>query len=440
MAREYPNDLEKEKKLLSAMMLEGGRIIPEVTAILKPQALYREEHKIIFRAIVNAYNNNPGVPIDILMVEDELERHKELEKVSRLYLFALLEYEFTTARAVKFAQDIKEKARLRYLIESCEEMMYSCYEEQTTAAELVAEFEGKMSKVTSTLTTEATPLNDILKQTYEEAKIRREKGGRLLGLSTGFLDLDRLTGGLKRSDLIILAARPSMGKTALALNIAINAALEVPVGIFSLEMSKIQLGQRILSSESNVLMSAISTGQFEDSEQGEMLDGMSRLYDRAVYIDDTGGLTLNELLMRSRRLKQNHNVGLIVIDYIQLLTTGKSRENRVQEVSEISRGLKMLARELDIPVLALSQLNRGVELRADKRPQLSDLRESGSIEQDADIVMFLYREEYYDRDNADVKNLSEVLVSKNRNGLTGKMQLTFIGEKCTFYNYTTRCL
>ena len=429
-----PENLEAEKKLISALMLgrsDAAEVISHAGEELKPEEFYREEHRCIFRAIVNL--NGQGIVPDVLTIEDELTRTGEIKKVRRDYLFALIDYEFTTTRVDKYIKMIKETAQRRQLIRLGEELVDDAGNEGKDIVEVLSTFETKMLAATENESAKSTDLNSLLATTYEEAVKRRKTGGELLGASTGLLMLDRLTCGLKKTDLLILAARPSMGKTALGLNIALNAAREVPVAIFSLEMSAIQLGQRILSMTSGVGLSEISTGQFDDYDEDYMMDSMASIYEtrkRVEIIDDT--LTLAELRMRARRLKRKYDVGLIVIDYIQLIIGDKSyKGNRVQEVSDISRQLKAMAKELNVPVLALSQLNRGAEMRADKRPLLSDLRESGSIEQDADIVMFIYRDAYYNEDS-EQKNIAEINIAKNRNGATGRCSLYFDGSKCRF--------
>ena len=426
--------MEMEKKLLSALMLgreNDGEVISRVAEQLKPEEFYREENRCIYRAIVTL--NTAGVVPDVLTIADELTRTGELKKVRRDYLFALIDYEFTTLRVDKYVKTIKETAQRRELVRIGEELSYLAGDETKDIKEVISTHEGKLTLATVQEPATSTDLTSLLETTWREAVQRRSTGGQLLGASTGLIQLDRLTCGLKKTDLLVLAARPSMGKTALAMNIALNAAREVPVGIFSLEMSAGQLGQRILSMTSGVNISAIATGDFDDTDQENMLTELAALAGNRKHveiIDDT--LTLSELRMRARRLKRKYDVGLIVIDYIQLIIGDKTyKGNRVQEVSDISRQLKAMAKELNVPVLALSQLNRGAEQRADKRPLLSDLRESGSIEQDADIVMFIYRDAYYNEET-ERQNVAEIHVAKNRNGATGRCNLYFDGSKCRF--------
>lgn len=429
-----PENVEAEKKLISALMLsrsDAPDVIAHVGEQLKAEEFYREEHRCIYRAILTLHKQ--GVVPDVLTIEDELTRTGELKKIRREYLFALIDYEFTTVRVDKYVKIIKESAQRRELVRLGEELAYHAGDETKDIKEVLSDLESKMLKATAPDITTTTTLQTLLETTWREAVERRKTGGQLLGASTGLIQLDRLTCGLKKTDLIILAARPSMGKTALAMNIAINAAKEVPVGIFSLEMSAGQLGQRILSMTSGVKASAIATGNLDDEDEETMLLEMAGLLDARKHVEiDDGTLTMAELRMRARRMKRKHDVGLIVIDYIQLIIGDKSyKGNRVQEVSDISRQLKAMAKELNVPVLALSQLNRGAEIRADKRPLLSDLRESGSIEQDADIVMFIYRDAYYNEDS-ERQNVAEIHVAKNRNGATGRCNLYFDGSRCRF--------
>lgn len=427
-------NVDAEKKLLSALMLgktDSADVIASVSEKLKAEEFYREEHRCIYRAIVTL--NSQGVVPDPLLVADELTRTDELKKVRRDYLFALIDYEFTTVRVDKYVKIIKETAQRRQLARLGDEITYLASDESKEVSEVLSTLESKMTLMTSSDAAAATELNALMETTYQEARLRRQVGRALLGASTGLIQLDRLTCGLKKTDLIIIAARPSMGKTALALNIALSAAREVPVGIFSLEMSASQLGQRIMSRTSGVALNKIAVGDLDDDDEAAMMLGMAELSDNlkpVTIIDNT--LTLSELRTQARRLKRKYGVGLIVIDYIQLIIGDKAyKGNRVQEVSDISRQLKAMAKELDVPILALSQLNRGAEMRADKRPLLSDLRESGSIEQDADIVMFIYRDAYYNEDS-ELKNVAELSVAKNRNGAVGRCNLYFDGSRCLF--------
>ena len=431
--RERPADIDMEKKLLSALMLKGGEVIPEVAELISAEDFYREEHKLIYRAILAVADT--GVPVDVILVEGELRRTGDIVKVTVEYLLRLMDCEFSTARATTYAKQIRDKAQLRRLIDMCAALADKAYSEQYSATELIPEFSSMLLETCADKEIGLESVKDIAISTYERVQaISRIQG--LTGVPTGFIELNRITNGLQKSELILLAARPAMGKTALALNIAQNAARRgKSVALFSLEMSKAQLGVRLLSATSGVEAKKLNSGDLNDSETRDVLGAMGFIGDLPLYVDDTAGLSVASLRMKARRFKQEHGLDLIVVDYLQLMQSAV-RDNRVQEISEISRGLKLLARELDIPILALSQLNRSVEMRADKRPQLSDLRDSGSLEQDADIVMFLYRDEYYNRDDETNANIAELIIAKNRNGATANIRMYFDKERTLFGDLT----
>lgn len=435
MSREWPQAIEMEKKLLSAMMLKESTVIPTVATILTAADFYREEHKLIYRALLEIYGR--GTPPDVLLVEEELRKKGEFVKVSRKYLYSLVDYEWTTSRAETYAKTIKDKATLRRLIEVAEETIEDAYEESEDVEDILEIAAKKIFAITTqNKTTDFEGLSSITQKSLDRIKDITNNPEKMQGIPTGFLDLERVLNGLQRSDMIILAARPSMGKTALALNIAKNAARKGNVvAIFSLEMGKEQLAKRLLATESGVNSQRINRGELDYNEMEQLLLAVDRLSKLKVYIDDNGGQTILEIRSKARRLAHEVGLDLIVIDYLQLMT-GRRAENRQQEISDISRNLKTLARELDVPILALSQLSRSVELRAEKKPQLSDLRESGSLEQDADIVMFLYREEYYNREESDKANVAEVIIAKNRNGPTTAINLYFDKETMRFENLT----
>ena len=436
MSREFPQAIEMEKKLLSAMMLKESRVIPTVSAMLDANDFYREEHKLIYRALLRVYGR--GTPPDPLLLEQELKRSGELEKISHRYLFSLIDYEFTTSRAEEHAKIIKEKAQLRRLIESCEAIIEASYEEKYPIEELLEISEKKIFSIaTKSKTTDFEDLGSIVQRALERIQNINKHPEELEGVKTKIIGLDKLLNGLQKSDLILLAARPSMGKTALALNIAKNAAtLGKRVAVFSLEMSKGQLAKRLLSTASGVNSQYLNIGNVSDNDIDLLVQATDELSGLKMFIDDTAGQTLLEMRSKIRRLAHEVGLDLIVIDYLQLMQGGK-QENRQQEISEISRSLKALAREMDVPILALSQLSRSVELRAEKKPQLSDLRESGSLEQDADIVMFLYRDEYYNRDDESNQNTAELIIAKNRNGPTTAINLYFDKETMFFGDLTT---
>lgn len=436
---EMPNDVEIEKKLICAMLLKEGSIIPRVATLVSEEDFYRTENRLIFRAMLNIYNR--GVPPDLLLVENELRRMNAIKKVSRFYLFSLTDLEYTTARAEAQAKEIHDKAILRRLIMSGEEIIDEAQDPRNTVDTVLDSAEKKILSVTTRSNdSDFEALDVVLQKTFERIQFIHNHPNSLAGVTTGLIDLDRVMNGLQKSDLILLAARPSMGKTALALNIAANAARSGKVVmLFSLEMSKIQLGNRLLSSESGVDSHKMNTGGLTNEDINLLINSMTEMERMKLFIDDTAGITLLEMRSKSRRLKFDQGLDLIVIDYLQLMQGGHSRlseQNRQQEISEISRNLKALAREMNVPVLALSQLSRSVEMRAEKKPQLSDLRESGSLEQDADIVMFLYRDEYYNRDAEDNKNLAELIIAKNRNGPTTSVRLQFQKEIMRFQNFT----
>ena len=425
---------ELEKKLLSALMLDEGLAIPYVSTILNADDFYRPEHRLIFRALQNL--SGRGTPLNILLVENELRQSGDLVRVSRKYLFSLLELEYTTARAEIYAKIIKDKSVLRKLTDAGHAISEEAQAEREPVEKILEAAERRILSVSTEQNRAGFEvLKEIMLRTFEKINEKMNHPNEILGVTSGLMDLDKVLNGFQKSDLILLAARPSMGKTALALNIALNAALkEKSVGIFSLEMSKTQLGSRLLSTRSGVNGQYLNTGNINDSDLNAVIDAVNELSNLKMHIDDTAGMGLLELRSKARRLKHERGLDLVIIDYLQLMQ-GSGAENRQQEISEISRGLKGLARELDVPILALSQLSRSVELRAEKKPQLSDLRESGSLEQDADIVMFLYREEYYNRETEN-ENIAELIIAKNRNGPTTSVRLQFQKEIMRFGDLT----
>ena len=428
-----------EKKLLSAMMLKNGEAIPTIVGIVNEEDFYRPEHQLIFRALVNIYSR--GTPPDILLLEQELMRMNEYDRINRKYLFALIDQEFTTARAEAHAVAIRDKAILRRLISAGEEIADQAQNERNDVKELLEDAERRILSVSSKMNqTGFEIMSSILQKAFERIQHIHNHPEDMEGVTTGLVDLNKITNGLHKADLILLAARPSMGKIALALNIAVNAArAKNKVVIFSLEMSKVQLGNRLLSTASGVNSFYLNTGNLTDEDMNKLINALQELEYMKLFIDDTPGITLLEMRSRARRTKHEYGLDLIVIDYLQLMQGGTSRlaeQNRQQDISEISRNLKALARELDVPILALSQLSRSVEMRAEKKPQLSDLRESGSLEQDADIVMFLYRDEYYNRDEAENENIAELIIAKNRNGPTTSIRLQFQKDIMRFGDLT----
>lgn len=438
LREESPQVIEMEKFVLGAMLLKDGEIIPTIVSILKTEDFYRPEHRIIFDAILKVYSRK--VIPNILTLVEQLRASNDLKRIGIEYVLGITEVAHTTAYAEDYAGIIKEKSILRNLIRASEEIIQEAEAAQNPLNDILDSAERKIFSVTSqNETSEFEALTPILQRSFDRIRRALDDPQGITGVPTKFSDFDKLTSGLQKSDLILLAARPSMGKTALALTIAMNAALaNNTVAIFSLEMSKEQLGHRLLSSYSSINSQKLSTGTLDSNEFSELVDTLKYLTKAKLYIDDTAGISILELRSKARKIKNEYGLDLIVIDYLQLMqgTPRKGADyNRQQEISEISRSLKALARELKVPILALSQLSRSVELRADKRPMLSDLRESGSLEQDADIVMFLYREEYYDKETEN-SNLAELVIAKNRNGPTTTVNLQFERDCMRFGSFT----
>ena len=417
-------------------MLTDRDAVISAIEVLKEDAFYREDNKAIFKAIVNLYSKSE--PIDIITVKSELVENGNLERIGGLeYLAELPERVPTTANVEKYIKIVDEKAMLRRLINSANELVALGYNETENVDTIMDMAEKNIFDLAQKKNTKGyTPIKDVLVESFAELEKLYNQKGKLSGISTGFIDLDYKTAGLHNSDLIIIAARPAMGKSAFAINIATNAAImsNLPVAIFNLEMSKEQVGNRILCSEAMVDSNKVRTGQLDDDDWMKLASTLGRLSEAPIYIDDTPGISIMEVRAKCRKLKLEKNIGLVVIDYLQLVQgSGKKNSSREQEISEISRSLKILAKELDIPVIALSQLSRGAEKRDDKRPMLSDLRESGAIEQDADIVMFLYRDDYYN-ENSEKKNIAEVILAKHRGGSTGTVDLAWMGSYTKFAN------
>jgi replicative DNA helicase len=429
-----PHNLEAEMSVLGCLMLDKDAII-KIGDVIHPDDFYEARNKIIYEAMVELFQKN--VTIDILTLTNLLEEKKVLDKVGgSSYLTEVVNTVPSAANVTHYAFIVRKKGTLRRLISSSGEITNLAFSEDGEIEKILDTAEQKLFSVSQKhLKQNFVSITSVLHSTFERIdELHREKG-KLRGLPTGFLDLDKLLGGLQKSDLVVLAARPSMGKTSLALDLMRNIAVsaKVPVGIFSLEMSKDQLVDRLLSSQSDVNLWKIRTGNLNDEDFERIGEAMGTLSEAPIFIDDAAGSNIMEVRTKARRLQMEHNVGLIVVDYLQLME-GRSQENRVQEVSEISRALKILARELNVPVLALSQLSRGVENRPDKVPQLSDLRESGSIEQDADVVMFIYREDMYKGKDSKRPNIAELHIKKHRNGPTGQVDLYFDADKTSFRN------
>ncbi|MDO5556759.1 MAG: replicative DNA helicase [Clostridia bacterium] len=432
-----PHDIEAEQAVLGSMLTDKDAVISAIGKI-EPDDFYREDNKNIYIAIMNLYNR--AEPIDIITLKAELVSLGKFESVGGLeYLVQLQDRVPTTTNVLRYIKIVEEKSVVRNLIKTSNELISLGYDETQSIEDTLENAEKKIFNIMQGRNQQGySPIKDILVESFVELEALYNQKKTITGVSTGFIDLDNKTSGFHESELILVAARPSMGKTAFALNIATNAALkeQVPILIFSLEMSKSQMVNRIWSSESMVDSNKIRTGRVEDEDWIKLTNASGELSEvNNIYIDDTPGITINEIRAKSRKLKLEKNIGMIIIDYLQLVQ-GSSRRvmgNREQEIAEISRSLKILAKELSIPVVALAQLSRAPEQRPDHRPMLSDLRESGSIEQDADVVMFLYRDDYYDKDS-EKKNIAEVIMAKNRSGSIGTVELLWLANYTKFVN------
>ena len=430
-----PHDIEAEQAVIGSMLTDSDAVMAAVEK-LRAESFYREDNKLIFEAIVNLYNRSE--PVDLVTVKDELSSMGNFEKVGGFEYLAILPDKVPTTANVQKYIDIVEKATLRKLIKTANEIIDLGYNPTEDVEDIMAGAEKKIFDIIQNKNQKSyTPIKDVLIESFTKLEELYNQKSKITGVPTGFVDLDDKTAGLHGSDLILIAARPAMGKTAFALNIAANAAIRsnTPVAIFNLEMSKDQLVNRILCIEAMVDSNKIMTGKLEEDDWSKLASVVGPISDSGIYIDDTPGISIMEIRTKCRKLKMEKNIGLIVIDYIQLIQGSNNRKNgsREQEIAEISRSLKILAKELNVPVIALSQLSRAVEQRPDHRPMLSDLRESGSIEQDADIVMFLYRDDYYNPDSEE-KDISEVIIAKHRAGSTGTVKLLWMGNYTKFVN------
>ena len=432
-----PHDVEAEQAILGCMLTDKESVISAIE-VLRPDSFYRDDNRLIFQSIIDLYSKSQ--PIDVITVKADLNDKGALERVGGLEYLAGLTEKFTTSANIdKYISIVDEKATHRNLIQTANELVSLGYDESEEVTSIMDMAEKKIFDLSARKNSKGySKLNDVLIETYAKLEELYNAKGRISGITTGFLDLDNKTSGLHNSDLVIIAARPAMGKSAFAINLATNVALiaKVPTVICSLEMSKDQVGNRILCSEAMVDSNKLRTGQLEDEDWVKLASTLSRLSEAPIYIDDTAGISIMEIRAKCRKLKIEKNIGLVVIDYLQLIQgSGGKNATREQEISEISRSLKILAKELDIPVIALSQLSRGVEKREDKRPMLSDLRESGAIEQDADIVSFLYRDDYYNKDS-EKKNICEIILAKHRGGSTGTVDLAWLPSYTKFANLT----
>ncbi len=434
-----PHDIEAEQAIIGSMLTDRDAVIASIE-VLKEEDFYREDNKAIYRAILNLYNR--AEPIDIITVKAELESMGKFEKIGGLeYLAELPEKVPTTANANKYIKIVEEKSTLRNLIKTANEIIELGYNPTEEVEDIMEGAEKKIFNIMQNRTQKSyTPIKDALVESFTKLEELYNKKQHITGIPSGFTELDYKTAGFHGSELILIAARPAMGKTAFALNIATNAALKgnTPVALFSLEMSKEQLVNRILCSESMVDSNKVRTGKLNEDDWTKLAGAIGPLSEAEIYIDDTPGINIMEIRAKCRKLKLEKNIGMIVIDYLQLIQgSGRRLGSREQEISEISRSLKILAKELDVPVIALSQLSRAAEQRLDHRPMLSDLRESGAIEQDADIVMFLYRDDYYNQDS-EKKDIAEVIIAKHRGGSTGTIELLWLGSYTKFVNLERR--
>ncbi len=433
-----PQSIEAEQSVIGGLLIDNNRW-DQIADIVTLTDFYRKEHRLVFSAIASLSHENS--PADVVTVAELLEKHHELDHVGGLaYLGSLANNTPSAANIVAYAKIVREKAVMRQLVTAAGEITDTVYSaEGRNATELLDRAEQTILNISEKGAHRLggfEPLKSLLTKAVDRIDMLFHSDSSLTGISTGFKDLDDLTSGMQDSDLVILAGRPSMGKTSLAINMAENAAVGEGkhVAIFSMEMPGEQLAMRMLSSLGRIDGHKIRTGKLDDDDWPRLMSAMTMLSEAPIYIDDTPGLSPMELRARARRLKREHGLDMIIIDYLQLMESGESSENRATEISAITRQMKNLAKELKVPVLTMSQLNRSLENRPDKRPIMSDLRESGAIEQDADVILFIYRDEVYDEDSPD-KGTAEIIIGKQRNGPTGTIRLTFLGRYTKFENY-----
>ncbi|WP_078593350.1 replicative DNA helicase [Evansella clarkii] len=437
--RTPPQNIEAEQAVIGAIFIDDQALVT-ASERLAPEDFYRAAHQRIFTVMLTL--SQRGEPVDLVTVTSELQTKKWLEEVGGVsYLSDLANAVPTAANVGYYSQIVEEKSLLRRLIRVATNIATDGYAADEDVDAILNDAEKTILEVSQKKNSGAfIPIKDVLVEAFDRIEMLQNSAGEITGIPTGFNELDRITAGFQRNDLIIVAARPSVGKTAFALNISQNVATKTDenVAIFSLEMGADQLVMRMLCAEGNIDAQRLRTGKLEDEDWEKLTMAMGSLSKAGIYIDDTPGVKVNEIRAKCRRLKQERGLGMIMIDYLQLIQgDARSSEGRQQEVSEISRSLKGLARELEVPVIALSQLSRGVESRQDKRPMMSDIRESGSIEQDADIVAFLYRDDYYDRES-EKKDIIEIIIAKQRNGPVGTVELAFVKEYNKFVNLERR--
>ena len=435
IAKIPPHDIEAEQAVIGSMLTDKDAVIDAIET-LKINDFYRDDNKYIYEAIINLYNR--ADPIDIITVKAELVEMGKFEAIGGLeYLASLPDKVPTTANIEKYIKIVEEKAMLRALIKTANELISLGYAETEEVENIMDQAEKKIFEVIQSRNQKGySEMKDILVEAFSDIEKLYNQKTPTTGIPTGFIELDRITAGLHNSDLVLVAARPAMGKSAFVLNIAANVAIKAktPVVIFSLEMSKKQLVNRMLCSEAMVDSQKVKTGDINEDDWIKLATALGPLSEAQIFIDDTAGITAMEIRAKCRKLKLEKNLGLVIIDYLQLIQgSGKKSNNREQEISEITRSLKILAKELDVPVIALSQLSRAADQRTDHRPVLSDLRESGAIEQDADIVMFIYRDDYYNPET-EYKNVAEIIIAKHRSGSVGKVDLLWQGDYTKFVN------
>ena len=427
-----PQDIEAEQAVIGSMLTDQDAVSSAIET-LKPEDFYREDNKIIYEAILNIYNR--AEPIDIITLKAELSSMNKLEAVGGLEYIAVLPDKVpTTANVDRYIKIVEEKAMLRNLIKTANEILNMGYEPTEEPERVMDLAEKKIFDVMQKKSQKGyTPIKDVLVESFAKLEELYNQKQHVTGVPTGFIDLDRMTAGLHGSEFILIAARPAMGKSAFNIGAYAATRANIPVAIFSLEMAKDQVANRILCSEALVDSNAVRTGELTDEDLSKLAETSGELSQAQIFIDDTAGISVMEIRAKCRKLKLEKNIGLVIIDYLQLVQGSGKTSSREQEIAEISRSLKILAKEIEVPVIALSQLSRAVEARPDHRPMLSDLRESGSIEQDADIVMFLYRDDYYNEDS-EKKNQAEVIIAKQRAGSTGTVDLAWLGQYTKFAN------
>ena len=438
MVRDLPYSLEAEAAVLGSVIIDKDCLL-EVMELISADDFYLGKNKAIYEAISNLFNLN--IPVDAVTLYDELNRQGIYEQVGgKEYILDMVNSVPTTENVKHYAKIVADQSHLRKLIALCQDIETASYDSKGAQEVTELAVQKIFDLVSERNTGGAVHIKPILYQNYNKYAEMLENRGSVTGVPTGFSELDRRLSGLQPATLVLIAARPAMGKTSFAINIAQNVAISqnIPVLIFSLEMSKEELVNRIISSEARIESEKIRSGEITPDDMNKFLDVLEPLSRAPIYIDDTASITVTELRAKAKRLKLEKGLGLIVIDYLQLMHSGRHVESRQTEVAEISRSLKILAKELEVPVIAVSQLSRGPENRADNRPMMSDLRESGAIEQDADIVMFLFREEYYKPETTEKHNIGECIIAKHRAGETGSFEMTWLGKYTSFYDLETR--